>query len=139
MSLRSACRVQRILTIQTSVEAVTRVFKKFSSVIPKISCSVCEMQENRFFENKSLFLKETHMFLCSPCRVQRILSIQTSFERITRVFKELLSIITELSCSVGEMQENRRLSLINHYFSKKHTCSCVLLLEGHVRESHPPC
>ena len=68
------------------------------------------MHENRrFFENKSLFLTETHMFLGSACRVQRILSIGASFEGITPVFKKLSSIIPKISCSVGELQETGRL------------------------------
>ena len=85
----------------------------------------------RFFENKSLFHTETHGFLRCACRVQRTLSNEASFEGITRVFKELSSIIRKISneacseeitrvfkelssiipkilCSVGEMSENRR-------------------------------
>ena len=51
-------------------------------------CSVGEMPDNRrFFENESLFLTETQMFLCSACRVQQMPSIETSFEGIARVFK----------------------------------------------------
>ena len=94
MFLCSACRVQRMLSIETSFGGITRVFKDLSLIIPKISCYVGEMHENRrFFFNKSLFLKEPHMFLCSACRVQRVLLIETSFEGITRVFKELSLII----------------------------------------------
>ena len=96
MFLSSAGRVQRMLSIETSFERITRVFKELSWIIPKISCSVGEMHENRsFFLNKSLFLKEPHMFLCSDCRVQQILSIQTCFEGITRVFKQLSWIIAK--------------------------------------------
>ena len=109
MFLCSACRVQRILSIETRFERIIRFFKELSSIIPKISCSVGEMHENRsFLENKALFLQETLMFLCSACRVQRILSIEASFEGITRAFKELTSIIPKMSCSVSEMHENRR-------------------------------
>ena len=87
MFLCSACRVQRMLSIETSFEEITRVFKELSLIIPKILFYVGEMHENRrFFLNKTLFLKEPHMILCSACRVQRILSIQTCFEGITRVF-----------------------------------------------------
>ena len=94
MFLRSACRVQQILSIETSFEGITLVFKVLSGIIPKISCYVVEMEEKRrFLGNKSLFLKETHMFSCSACRVQRMLSIEASFEGITRVFKELSWII----------------------------------------------
>ena len=90
MFLRSACRVHRMLSIETSFEGITRVFIELSPIIHKMSYSVGEMQENRwFFENKSLFLKETHMFLCSACWVQRILSDDASFEGITRVFNVL--------------------------------------------------
>ena len=58
-------------------------------------------EKRRFFVNKLLFLTETHTFLFSACRVQRILSIQTSFKGTTRVFRELSSIIPNISCSVG--------------------------------------
>ena len=93
----------------------------------QISCSVGEMHENwRFFLNKSLFLKEAHVFLCSTCRVQRILSIENSFEGITRGFKGLLWIIPELSCPLPKCKIIDVSSGINHYFTKKHTCSCVL-------------
>ena len=80
-----------MILIETSVEGITRVFKELSSINPKISDSSRGMHEYRhFFVNKSLFLKEAHMFLFSACRVQRsMLSIGTSFEGITRVFKEL--------------------------------------------------
>ena len=61
------------------------------------------MKENhRVFENKSLFLKETRMFLGFDSRVQRILSIKTRFDGITRVFTELSSILSKTSCSDGE-------------------------------------
>ena len=36
--------------------------------------------QNVVFENKSLFLKETHMFLCCACTVQRMLTTDTIFE-----------------------------------------------------------
>ena len=89
----SASRVQRMLSIQTCFEGITRVFFERSSILTKTSGSVREMHENRrFFENKSLFLQETHMVLCSATRVQRMLSIADSIERITRVFRESSSI-----------------------------------------------
>ena len=70
MFLYSAGRVQRKQTIETSFEGITRVFKELSSIIPKTSFSIVEMHDNRRFSlNKSLFLKEPHMFLCSACRV----------------------------------------------------------------------
>ena len=79
-----------MLSIETSFEGMTRVFNELSTIIHKISCSVGEMHENRcFFDNSSLFLTEARMFLRSASSVQRMLSIKTSFERITRVFKEL--------------------------------------------------
>ena len=65
-------------------------------------------EKRRFTENESIFLKEKHMFLCSACGVQRILSIQTSFKGLTRVLKELSSIITKITCYVGVLHENRR-------------------------------
>ena len=110
MSLCSACGVQLILSIQTSFKWLTRVLRELSTIITKISCSVGVLHENRrFFRNKSLFLKGTNMFLSSACRVHRFLSIQTSFEAITRVFKELSTNIPKISCSVGELQETGRL------------------------------
>ena len=87
------------------------------------------MHENpSFFENKSEFFKETHMVLCSASRVQRILSIQISFEGITRVFEELSSIIYKISCSVGEMHENRGFFKIKSVILKEtHLCSdCIV-------------
>ena len=73
-----------------------------------MSSSVGEMRENRrFFEDKSLFVTETQMFLCSACRIKRMPSIEASFEGITRVFKELSPIKYEMSSSAGEMHENR--------------------------------
>ena len=97
-----------MLSIETSFEEITPVFKELSLIIPKISCSHGEMHENRrFFENKLLFLKETHIFLWCACRVQRMLSIETSFEGITRVFSDLSSIIFIIYYSVGERHENR--------------------------------
>ena len=69
MFLRSACRGQRILSNEASFEGTTRVYKEL--ILPKISCSVAEVHENRcFFENKLLFITEPHMFLCSDCIVQ---------------------------------------------------------------------
>ena len=62
----------------------------------------------RFFEYKSIFLKETHMFSCSARRDERILSNEASFETITRVLKELSSIILKISCSVGEMHDESK-------------------------------
>ena len=88
----SACRVQRKLSNETTFEGITRVFEELSSIIYKISCSVGEMHENRgFFKIKSVILKETH--LCSDCIVNQILSNEDRIEGITRVFKELSSII----------------------------------------------
>ena len=93
-----------MLSIEISFVGITGVFKVLSTIIPKISCSVDQMLENRrFFESISLFLRETHMFLRSAYRVQRMPTIETSFEGITRVFKELSTIIPKISRSVGEM------------------------------------
>ena len=98
-----------MLSIEATFEGITRVFKKLSSILAKTSCYVGEMHENlRFFEIKGLFLKKTHMFLFFACRVQRMLSIDTSFGGITLVFKELSSIGPKISCSVGALHENRR-------------------------------
>ena len=98
-----------MLSIENSFEGITRVFIELSTIIHKISCSVGDMHENRrFFEISSLFLTETHMFLLSACSVQRILSFETSFKGIARVYRELSTIIPKISCSVGEMHENRR-------------------------------
>ena len=101
MFLWSAFRVQRTLSIETSFEGITRDFKELSSIVPRISSSVCEKHGNRsFFVNERLLLEVTHIFLWSTCRVQRMLSIETSFEEITRVFKDLSSFILKISCSV---------------------------------------
>ena len=130
MFLYSACRVQRTLSNDASFEGITRVFKQLSSIIPKMSFSVGALRENRhFWGNKSLFLTETDMFLRSACRVQRTLSNAARFEEITRVFKELSTIIPKISWSFGEMHENLHFSRLNHYSSPKQTCSCVLLVE----------
>ena len=127
MSWCFACRVQRMLSIETSFVGITRVFKALSSFAPKISWSVGEMHENwGFSENKRLFLKETHLFFCIACRVKRLLSNETSFEWIIPVFKKLTSIATKISSSVFEMHENRRFFENKYYFSKKQTCFCVL-------------
>ena len=88
MFLCFACRVQRMLSIEATFEGITRVFKKLSSILAKTSCYVGEMHENlRFFEIKGLFLKKTHMFLFFACRVQRMISIDTSFGglEVTRI------------------------------------------------------
>ena len=108
MFMRSACRVRRILSNEASFVEITRVFKELSNIIPKMSFSVGEMHINRrFFESKSLFLTQTHMFLCSAGRVQRFQSNEASFEGIKGVFKELSTTLLKISCSVGEMYENR--------------------------------
>ena len=115
-----------MLSIENSFEGITLVFKELSPIIHKMSCSVGEMHENRrFFENKSLFLTETHMFLCSTCRVKLILSNEANFDTITRVFKELLSIVPKISCFVGEMHKNRRFFESKSLFLKEtHMCLC---------------
>mgnify|MGYP004584054301 CR=1 FL=1 len=119
-----------MVSIETSFERITRVFKELSWIISKISCSVGEMHENRrFFLNKSLFLKEPQMFLCSACRVQRMISIRTSFEGIARVFKELSWIIPKYGVPLAKWKIIDVSSGINHYFSKGLTCFCVLLVE----------
>ena len=106
MVLRSAGRVQRFQSNEASFDGITDVFKEFSTTILKISCSVGEIKEcRRFFESESFFLTETHMFLRSVYRVQRNLSNMANFEGITRVFKELSTIIPLISCSVGEIYE----------------------------------
>ena len=72
----------------TSFDGITRVFNQLSSFIPKLTCCVGERHGNsRFFENKRLFLKGRYKLLWSTCRVQRMLSIETSFWGITLVFK----------------------------------------------------
>ena len=128
MFLCSACRVQRMLSFETSFDGITPVFKELSSIIPKISCSVCEMHEKRrFFESKSLFHRETHMFLCSVCRIQRMQSIETCFEGIAPVIKEVIDHIQNIvlvKCTEIDVS-----SRINHYFSKKHSFACALLVE----------
>ena len=127
MFLCFACRVQRMLSNETSFEGITRVLKVISSISSKISCCVGEMHENRrFFENQSLFLNETPMLLCFACKVQRMLSIETSLEGITRAFKELSLIIAKTSCSVGEMHENRSFFESKSLFlTETHMSLCV--------------
>ena len=98
MSLWSTSRFQRTLSIETSFEGIARVLEELSSIIYKILCFVGERHENRrFFENERIFFKERYMCLWSASRVQRMLSIETSFEGITRVIKELSSIISKIS------------------------------------------
>ena len=117
MILCSAYRVQRLPSIGNSFEGITRVFKELSTTKPIMLCSVREMRENRrFIKNKSLFFRETHIFLCSACRVQQTLSNEASSEWITRVFKEFSSIKHKKSCSVGEMGENLRFFENNSLF-----------------------
>ena len=83
-----------MVSTETSFEGLTRVSKDLSSIVPRISCYVCEKHESRrCFENERLFPEETNMFLWSACRVFRMLPIDTSFEGITRDFKEVSSIV----------------------------------------------
>ena len=88
------------------------------------------MPENgRFLENKSLFLEEAHMVLCSASRVQRMLSIETSFEKkhqLSESNHQSHSNIRVLFAKCSKIEVSPR---INHYSSKKHTCSCVEQVE----------
>ena len=77
------------------------------------------------------FLKERYMFLLLPCRVKRMLSNETRFERISRVFKKLSSIIAKIFWSTwsGKRHENRSFFENKRLFSKKHTCLCSCFLK----------
>ena len=106
-----------MLSFKTGYEGITQVYKELSSIIPKIWCIVGEMLKNRsFFENKRLFLKETHMVLCSACRVQRMLSNETSSEGITPVFKELPQSYSKYRVPLLKCTKFDVSSSINHNF-----------------------
>ena len=109
MFLILTSRVKRMLWNATRFERISVVFKETSSIISKLQCIVVDLHENQnFFENKTLFFNKRYMFLTLTCRDTNAIEWD-QFEANVSSFPESSSIISKISCSVGEMQENRSL------------------------------